>query len=157
MEILSSLRRRFAYDAWANRAALAALVDAGEAAPPKAVAWLAHIAAAERLWLHRLRRDPAPVVVWPDSTLAECAAAIEECAQLVQGYLEALSPADLEATIDYVNSQGEPWTSRIEDVLEHMVLHSAYHRGQIAAALRAAGATPATTDFIHAARRGLIG
>jgi uncharacterized damage-inducible protein DinB len=35
-------------------------------------------------------------------------------------------------------------------------MHGTYHRGQIAAALRASGATPAVTDFIHAVRLGLI-
>jgi len=41
-------------------------------------------------------------------------------------------------------------------VLTHVVLHSAYHRGQIATQMRAGGEAPAHTDFIHAVRRGLI-
>src|SRR5262249_38692395 len=154
MDAIAHLRRLFAYDAWANRQALASLAAAGEAAPPRARAWLAHVAAAERLWLHRLLRDSTPVVVWPDLTLAECGEAIEACARLYDEYLGSLAPEDLAATIDYVNSQGEPWTSRVEDVLQHVALHSVYHRGQIAAAVRQAGATPAITDFIHAARQG---
>jgi uncharacterized damage-inducible protein DinB len=44
----------------------------------------------------------------------------------------------------------------VGDILTHVVAHSAYHRGQIAAAVRAAGGAPAYTDFIHAARRGLV-
>jgi len=159
MDRIANFRRLFAYDAWANREALAALSAAeaaGVAAPPRALGWLAHIAAAERLWFHRLRRDPTAVVVWPDLTLAECRTAIEECARLAQDCLNALAPDDLDAPVDYVNSRGEPWTSRVEDVLQHVVMHSVYHRGQIAAALRAAGATPATTDFIHAVRQGLL-
>ena len=44
----------------------------------------------------------------------------------------------------------------MEDILTHVVLHSAYHRGQIASQMRAGGAPPAYTDFIHAARQGLI-
>jgi uncharacterized damage-inducible protein DinB len=156
MDRLASLRRLFVYDAWANREALAAIEKAGEAAPPRALAWLAHIAAAERLWIYRLRREGAPVVVWPDLPLARCAEEVEECARLAEDYLDALTPVDLDAPVAYVNSQGEAWTSRTEDILQHMVMHSVYHRGQIAAALRAAGATPATTDFIHAARQGLL-
>jgi uncharacterized damage-inducible protein DinB len=35
-------------------------------------------------------------------------------------------------------------------------MHSTYHRGQIAAAMRQAGATPAYTDFIHAVRQGFV-
>ena len=54
------------------------------------------------------------------------------------------------------NSKGEPWTSRVEDILLHVVMHSAYHRGQIASDVRASGHTPAYTDFIHCVRQGFI-
>ena len=55
-----------------------------------------------------------------------------------------------------VNSKGEPWTSSVEDILTHVVLHAAHHRGQVASGLRAAGHEPAYTDYIHAVRRGLV-
>jgi uncharacterized damage-inducible protein DinB len=45
----------------------------------------------------------------------------------------------------------------VDDVLTHVILHSAYHRGQIASAVRAGGETPAYTDLIHAVRQGLVG
>jgi len=35
-------------------------------------------------------------------------------------------------------------------------MHSTYHRGQIASAVREAGGAPAYTDYIHAVRQGLI-
>ncbi len=65
-------------------------------------------------------------------------------------------PGTLEGVVRYVNSAGEGWSSRVEDVLMQVILHGAYHRGQIAADLRAVGAEPAYTDFIEAARRGLL-
>ena len=43
-----------------------------------------------------------------------------------------------------------------KDVLTHVILHSAYHRGQVALAMRAAGMEPAYTDFIHAVRQGFV-
>jgi uncharacterized damage-inducible protein DinB len=45
-----------------------------------------------------------------------------------------------------------PFRSQISDILLHVALHSSYHRGQIAAAVRAAGVTPVNTDFITFAR-----
>jgi uncharacterized damage-inducible protein DinB len=68
------------------------------------------------------------------------------------------SPGDvaLSREVSYVNSKGEPWTSAVKDVLTHVVTHSAYHRGQIAAEMRRAGHEPAYTDFIEAVRRGLV-
>jgi len=55
-----------------------------------------------------------------------------------------------------VNSKGETWSSQVNDVLLHVITHSAYHRGQIASDMRAAGLTPAYTDFIHAIRQEIV-
>jgi uncharacterized damage-inducible protein DinB len=153
---LHLLRRFFLHDAWANRETLAALERAGAALPPQALRWFAHLLAAERLWLWRLRGDRSPVAVWPESTLEQCGTESEEMARLYPAYLETLTPEALEAPVSYVNSKGEAWASRVEDILLHVTQHSTYHRGQIASALREAGATPPYTDFIHAARQGLL-
>ena len=58
--------------------------------------------------------------------------------------------------VSYQNSKGETWSSRKDDILMHLITHSAYHRGQVAAAVRAAGSTPAYTDFIHSIRQGFV-
>jgi len=71
-------------------------------------------------------------------------------------YLTELPAADLEKEIAYRNSKGESWSSRVEDILTHVLLHSAYHRGQAALEMRASGLQPAYTDFIHGVRQGLI-
>jgi uncharacterized damage-inducible protein DinB len=155
---LDSLRRhqrRFAYDDWANRETLASIAAAADPLP-RSLKLLAHIAGAERLWLGRLRREEKPAVVWPDLDLARCRAALEDLSRLWIGYLQGLTPAGLEDPVPYVNSKGEPWTSSVEDILTHVVLHSSYHRGQIAADTRASGHVPAYTDYIHARRQRLV-
>jgi uncharacterized damage-inducible protein DinB len=58
--------------------------------------------------------------------------------------------------VGYTNSKGEPWTNTVEEILTHVVIHSTYHRGQIASDLRNAGLEPAYTDYIHALRQKLI-
>jgi uncharacterized damage-inducible protein DinB len=155
MELLEHLQRQFAYDEWANREALAALnASAGPSA--RALQLLAHILSAERLWLERIRKQPQSLPVWPDFTLDQCEAQITDLAQLWRKFLAQLSDAGLSEKVTYKNSKGEPWTSTVEDVLTHVVLHSAYHRGQIASQMRAGGKQPAYTDFIHAVRQRLI-
>ena len=76
--------------------------------------------------------------------------------ELPRGYERLLSPERLAERISYTNSKGERWTSTVEEILTHLVIHSAYHRGQIAADVRGAGQTPAYTDYIHAVRQGLV-
>ena len=80
----------------------------------------------------------------------------EEMSSAWQSYLSHLLPGSLDDKIEYRNSKGEPWSSRVEDVLTHVLFHSAYHRGQIALQMRASGTDPAYTDFIHAVRQGLV-
>jgi uncharacterized damage-inducible protein DinB len=155
MELPEHLRRQFAYDAWANREVLATL-SASARPTARPLQLLAHILSAERLWLERIRKQPQSLPVWPDFTLEQCEAQIAELARLWGEYLSQLSDAELSEKVTYKNSKGEPWTSTVEDILTHVVLHSAYHRGQIATQVRAGGEQPAYTDFIHAARQGLV-
>src|SRR5882757_5096645 len=148
--------RNFSYDHWANRECLSALIEANSM-PPKALRFMAHTISAQKLWLERLQRVPHTVAVWPSLTIEDCDALAGEMQSAWKNYLTELPPADLEKEIDYRNSKGESWSSRIEDILTHVLMHSAYHRGQVALEMRAAGLQPAYTDFIHGVRRGLIG
>jgi uncharacterized damage-inducible protein DinB len=145
-------KRLFAYDEWANREALASLKQADRPSE-KSIKVMAHIVASEWLWLTRLRSEKQRFAVWPELTLAECEAQLGELSAEWTDYLEK---APLSRSVDYVNSKGEPWTSGVEDMLMHVVMHSSYHRGQIASELRSSGNTPAYTDFIHSVRQGLV-
>jgi uncharacterized damage-inducible protein DinB len=151
---LGWFRRLFEYDGWANAAALVSLREGP--APPKAERWMAHIVASERIWMARLRQEPSSLPVWPDLDPEACAGEITELQGEWERCLESLTDEDLEDGVAYRNSLGQFWTSTVGDILTHVVLHSSYHRGQIAAAVREAGGPPAYTDFIHAVRSGLI-
>lgn len=153
--LLEHLHRQFTYDSWANREVLTAL-SASPGSSGRPLQLLAHILSAERLWLERLRQQPQSLPVWPNFSLDQCEAQIAEIARLWSEYLGQLSAAQLPENVGYKNSKGEPWASTVEDVLTHVLLHSAYHRGQIASEMRARGQQPAYTDFIHATRQGLI-
>jgi len=146
--------RLLRYDAWANAETLGSL--RGGDVPVKAVRWMGHIVGAGALWLARLRQEPPGMAVWPGLDLEGCAEGIERLADGWPRYLQTLSPADLEEGVGYRNSLGEYWTSTVGDILTHVAMHGAYHRAQIAAAVRESGREPAHTDFIHAVRQGLV-
>ncbi len=156
MDLNQYFRRLFSYDEWANREVLAAFRSAGKNAPARSIKLLAHIFAAQRVWLERLKQEKQSVPVWPEVTLEHCEVQAEELPRLWNQYLKGKTEADLALTISYKNSKGESWESRTDDILLHVIMHSAYHRGQIAADTRAAGLTPAYTDFIHGVRQGLV-
>jgi uncharacterized damage-inducible protein DinB len=154
-DLILHLQRQFQYDAWANREILSA-IRASRASAARSVQLLAHILSAELLWLKRLQQQAQSEPVWPEWGLEQCEARSAQIGELWRKYLEASAPDDLTKIVSYKNSKGEPWTSTVEDVVTHVLLHSAYHRGQIASFMRTSGDTPAYTDFIHALRQGLI-
>ncbi len=151
--MIEYMGRLLAYDEWANREVLGKL-EASGGQPPRSLKLMAHILSAERLWLERLQAQPQSLPVWPEFMVQECRAHAEELPRLWRGYLAKRS--DLDSTVAYTNSKGEHYSSRIGDILTHVVMHSAYHRGQIASDMRAAGITPAYTDFIQSVRQGSV-
>jgi uncharacterized damage-inducible protein DinB len=155
LTVADYLRKEFVYNAWANREVLETIsAVGGESA--RSLQLMSHILAAERVWLERLRQMPQSVPVWPEPDLANCEA---ECSKLEREwheYLELATAGDLLQTVSYKNTKGEAWTSTILDVLTHVIMHSAYHRGQIASHMRSIGQAPAYTDFIHAVRQGSL-
>jgi len=150
------LTRLFRHDAWANAEVLAALGRAGHA-PERAWRLFFHVLAAEDLWLGRLAGEPPRLPVWPALDPARAELLALELEQRWRRRLGEADPEWLASSIEYHNSKGEPWTSGVRDVLLHVLEHSTYHRGQIALVLRDAGEEPPITDYVHAARHGLLG
>jgi uncharacterized damage-inducible protein DinB len=148
------LRRQFAYDEWANREVLSTL--RANTADERSLQLMNHIFAAQRIWFERLQQQPQSVPVWPKFDLGACEAQGADIARLWTEYLGRITDAGLPQFVSYKNSKGEVWSSTVLDILTHVIMHSAYHRGQIASHTRETGHTPPYTDFIHAVREGLI-
>jgi len=149
------LRREFSYNAWANKEALTAIEAAG-GQDARSLNLVAHIFAAERVWLERLTQQTQSVPVWPNFDLNRCHQEAADLASRWHEYLDLATAGDVSQAISYKNTKGESWTSTIVDVLTHVIVHSAYHRGQIASHMRETGHTPAYTDFIHGIRQGFV-
>lgn len=143
------------YDEWANKEMIDSFRRAGNP-PARSVKLLAHVVSAEYVWLTRLTTQPQPFQVWPEFNVEECATRVSEIASLWKSYFDQQLPTVLELDVRYTNSKGESWNSTVRDILTHVFMHSAYHRGQIAADMREHGHTPAYTDFIHGVRLGLV-
>jgi uncharacterized damage-inducible protein DinB len=141
------LSRLVSHLAWADDRVLAALRSA--TTPDASCRELfAHILAAEHVWLARLKGETPNHPVWPALSLEQCAGLVGANQRALSAYVEGLTAADLSRGVRYTNSAGREFTSSIEDILLHVGLHGAYHRGQIAWALRKGGSVPIATDYI---------
>ena len=154
MDMMEHYGKLTKYNGWANLEMIASFRAVGSP-PAGSVKLMGHIVGAEHTWLARLVQRKQAIPVWPDLDLDHCEQQIRELTASWKRYLEA-GPELLEQTVAYKNSKGEQWTSRVQDILTHVFMHSAYHRGQIAADMRQAGYAPAYTDFIHGVRQGLV-
>ncbi len=154
MDLLQHYQQLVRYDEWANLEMIASFKNASSP-PARSLKFMAHIIGAEHVWLARLLQREPPVPVWADLSIDDCDEQVHVLAGEWRNYL-ADHTAGLETSVAYKNSKGEPWNSLVRDILTHVFLHSAYHRGQIAADMRQAGHVPAYTDFIHGVRQGMV-
>src|SRR5262249_17739706 len=142
--------------------ALASLesVPAGGRADPafeKAITLLAHLVAARQMWLFRLGvltegpRDFFPA----GGSLPDLAARLPATGAAWSASLGRLDAAERARVVEYQSLDGPRYRNTVEDILTQLFGHSWYHRGQIAALVRAAGGGPAATDFIFWAREAI--
>lgn len=149
MESIEGLRRLFSYNEWANRRMIDSLNNPASQSP-KAIRALAHLLIAEKIWLMRLQSglDTTGFNFWEGSSLEECRQVAEEVLQAYGAFLRELTEEGLDSVATYKNSKGIEYRTSYRDVLQQVLLHSAYHRGQVAMAVRAEGGEPAYTDYI---------
>lgn len=152
---VEDLKKLFSYDDWANRETLRSLRGAPQASP-RAIEVMSHILATEWVWMSRLRGQPQPYAVWPGWTLDDCAHRIEELRHDWTEFFASVNDQTLDREANYRNTKGETYCNTWRDVLMHVAMHGTYHRGQIAAEVRAAAGDPAYTDFIQAVRTAAV-
>jgi len=103
-----------------------------------------HVYAAEWAWYSRWQgQSPTALIkaeTFPD--LASLRQAWNELEAKVRAFLEDLGDNGLERVIEYKLLSGEPGASPFWQMLQHVVNHASYHRGQITTMLRQMGAAP---------------
>ncbi len=137
---------------WANEQVCAAIdpLDPKREEPLRRL--LAHILGAEDIWMGRIRGDDRPVEVWPPWSVEECRERGERLLQEYRRVIEGASNEELTRPVSYETTSNEAYTTPLVDILLHVALHGAHHRGQIAARMRREGAEPAVTDFADYSR-----
>jgi uncharacterized damage-inducible protein DinB len=104
---------------------------------------IAHICAAERIWITRLKGEKAQLQK-PDR-LPDVEAARKEWGELegeMREQLARLGPESVERTLEYQDLSGNDQSDVLWQMLQHVVNHGTYHRGQITTMLRQLGAAP---------------
>ncbi len=112
---------------------------------------LAHLHGAEWIWLARLAGRP-PARALPHDRFSDLPA-VRDAWALTEAELRALvdtlDQAGVDRILEYRLLNGQPGASRVGDIVQHLVNHGTYHRGQVTTMLRQLGAAPpASMDLI---------
>ncbi len=154
----AEMRELFAFNAWANHRILGAAEALTAQQFTKALGssfssvrdTLAHIWAVEWVWLERLQgRSPAS---FPDAKdFVDLASLRPRWAEVEKRWLEYVSRLDdieLEEEVDYRTLSFGLSRSPRWQMIQHVVNHGTYHRGQVITMLRQLGAEGVGTDLI---------
>ena len=99
-----------------------------------------------RDWLFVARTEELPES--GDYLTLRIARAFDETEKRRQSFIAGITDDRLQERIAYENLKGERWEYSLGHMLQHVVNHSTYHRGQIVTLLRQLGAAGVSTDFL---------
>ncbi|MGH9782289.1 MAG: DinB family protein [Candidatus Acidiferrales bacterium] len=150
-------RLLYDYNSWANHRVLNACAALAPekltrnlgSSYPSVRDTLTHIMFVEWLWLERWRgRSPSgpPLGEFPD--LASIRARWQTIESELMKFVGALTATDLDRVVEYKNTKGHAFSNPMSEMLQHLVNHGTYHRGQITTLLRQLAASPVATDMI---------
>jgi len=105
---------------------------------------LVHLHWAEWIWYSRWQGESStalpPVERFPDA--ASVGTAWRELEAQIRAYFAPLDDRGLNRVIEYKSTAGVPGASVLWQMLQHVVNHASYHRGQVTTMIRQLGATP---------------
>jgi uncharacterized damage-inducible protein DinB len=158
------IRRLFRYNAWANERTFGALTAVPRTMYEADVksshggihGTMVHVVFAQHVWLLRWQGSPIEAAVQASksaSSLEALRALWLDIETRTDAFLgERLSDALLIESFTMKTAKGVAFSHTYGDSMLHLVNHSSYHRGQVAAMLRQEGVAPPGTDFILYAR-----
>jgi uncharacterized damage-inducible protein DinB len=138
--------RLFNYDTHTNLLMTEMIINACN--PEKPVQLMAHLLAAQQVWLTRCKGDPFTGTLWPDWKADTFVKTIEENSKGWIDFLNTCALADFDKPISYKNLKGESFENKLSDILAHAINHGTHHRAQVGQYLKSGGADLPFTDYI---------
>ena len=108
---------------------------------------LVHMMSAERRWLSVWQGISVdPLMPESFSDVASVTSCWETVEQDVRSFATTLT--DVSRSVSVPRPDGEVAVFPLNQLMQHVVNHSSYHRGQVATLMRQMGTTPAKTDVV---------
>jgi uncharacterized damage-inducible protein DinB len=175
---VNDIQTLYAYNRWANQRMFAELEKLStkqlaatrESSFPSIWESAFHIVGAEWIWLKRwtgasprasVENPSLSLSVWdglkpsdaPRASELRDLAVLRKFADDIeeerQRFLGALTNEALHSKFHFTDMTGSPYSEQLVQVMQHLVNHGSYHRGQVTTLLRQAGAKPVPLDMIY--------
>ena len=175
---VSDIKTLYDYNRWANERLLSALEKLSDpqftmvlqSSFPSIRETVFHILFAEWLWLKRWQgTSPRSTVPDPDtsaakgralaqggmptvkelSTLAALQSFADAIEQERQKFLSGLNEDVLHARLQFSDMAGTPYSQPLMHLMQHLVNHGTYHRGQVTTMLRHVGVATVSLDMLY--------
>jgi uncharacterized damage-inducible protein DinB len=111
---------------------------------------LTHLVGAEKIWLSRWEGSPDKTMLKAEeiASLADLKSTWEKVGRETAAFVAKMNDKKLLETLTITTSKGDQYAQTYQQMFQHLVNHSTYHRGQIVTMMRQVGAKPAATDLI---------
>ena len=159
MDQISTLERLFRYKAQSNEETVAAMRQFDETSPARAIALtvLSHTYAVDRIFAANLTgAEHGYTSANPSQlpSLEELSDAIRTSDRWYIDYVSRLGKAQLDEMIDFTFTDGKPGRMSREEMLMHLTIHGAGHRGQLGLIMMQNSIVPpgdGLTSYLHKA------
>ncbi|MCS7025399.1 MAG: DinB family protein [Bryobacteraceae bacterium] len=152
------LRQHLGYSEWASQRLVSAAASLSQEelhrdfkhASKSILGTLAHIFAADRIWINRVTATPQATFLDPEKDLR--LETLQQEWPLIserwRAFLAAENDDSVQRRIPYQDLKGNAYSTPLWQIVLHVVNHGSHHRGQVSAMLRALGYTPPPIDLI---------
>ncbi len=174
---ITDIQTLYTYNLWANQRMFSALENLNdqqftaptESSFPSIRETVFHILGAEWIWLQRWKgispRATTPDVNVNSATMSQLTpvkvptvqelstvAALRSFADAIEGerqkFLATVTEERLQAPLQFNDMAGNPYSEPLVQLLQHLVNHGTYHRGQVITLLRQAGSEAVSLDLL---------
>jgi uncharacterized damage-inducible protein DinB len=154
--VTQSILKLCDYHLWANDKMISHLATLPEAVLytevenvfPNILQTLGHMYSVDQTWLSRIRGEHIEQIMPKQFDSIEMVQRSYSCLGEEMKSVVSLHVNHADKLIQYQNTKGEVFRNTISEIVQHMVNHGTYHRGNIASMIRQLGYTGVATDYI---------
>lgn len=136
----------FEFNKSSNDTLLLLLIENENNLSEKIIPLINHIINAHHIWNNRIESKELAFGVWEIHKFKDLERLNHSnCARSI----ELLTDFGPDFSVVYRTTKGENFTNTVQDILFHVINHSAHHRAQIASEMKKCGIEPPVLDYIY--------